>query len=129
MACLTGRGDPFKQAFPFNSCLLTPEIQRQVRGLTGKRSGYVDTFFICQPRDRFGNNRTSLDSVDFQVSLEPLTVLPEFWLEYSAVMSPTDLVVTPRVYKKRGFFNVSMMIYPQVQRTKTTVAAPPSRCA
>lgn len=90
---------------PYNSLAYGTGIQE---GLAGDFS-----YFIVQPRDQFGNNRTSLDSVDFQVSLEPLTDLPEFWLEYSAVMSPTDMSVTPREWKRRGFFNVSLHIFPQ----------------
>ena len=69
--------------------------------------------FEVQPRDQYGNNRTTLDSVDFQISLEPVTALPLFWVEKAGILDPTDVVVTPTEYKERGYFDVGLMIYPQ----------------
>jgi hypothetical protein len=75
-----------------------------------------------QPRDQYGNNRTTLDSVDFQLSLEPITALPAFWVEKAGILDPTDMTVRPTEYKSRGYFEIDLMIYPQVRET------PPSPC-
>ena len=76
-----------------------------------------DLFLTVQPRDIYGNNRSSLDNMDFQIQLDPLTPMPMFWVEKAAILRPTKMVTRPKEQIKAGvstgFFNISLLIYPQ----------------